>query len=92
MALANGPAVYVRQQRAIMARPDSRSELAGIAVPTLVLVGEADEITPPAVAREMHDAIPGSRLVVVPEAGHMALIERPDTVSAALAVWAQGEP
>jgi pimeloyl-ACP methyl ester carboxylesterase len=89
MALANGPMIYARQQRAIIERPDSRSALSRIDVPTLVLVGEGDQITPPEIAREMHEAIPGSNLMVVPGAGHMALIEQPATVSAALADWAR---
>ena len=55
---------YVRQQQAIMSRPDSRPGLAAIACPTLVLVGEGDEATPPELAREIAAGIPGSRLVI----------------------------
>ena len=62
--------------------------LAGIGVPTVVIVGEADAITPPDVAREMHDGIVGSRLAVIAKAGHMAPLERPAAVSAALMDWA----
>lgn len=89
MALANGPAVYVRQQQAIISRPDSRAGLAAITVPTLVLVGEGDQITPPGIAREMHEAIAGSRLGVIAGAGHMALLEQPAAVNAALVEWAR---
>ncbi len=88
MAEANGPDVYVRQQEAIIRRPDSRPDLAGIAVQTLVLVGEGDQITPPAAAEEMHDAIAGSRLATIPRAGHLALLEQPEPVHAALREWA----
>lgn len=88
MAEANGAEVYARHQEAIIGRPDSRGELNAISVPTLVLVGEGDQITPPEVAREMADGISGSRLVVVPRAGHLALLEQPMAVNRALAEWA----
>jgi 3-oxoadipate enol-lactonase len=65
-------------------RPDSRSTLPGIGVPTLVLVGAEDALTPPADSREMAQAIPGARLVVLPEAGHLTPMERPGPVAAAL--------
>jgi len=82
-----GAEAYIRQQRAIMARPDSRPLLPGIEIPTLVLVGEADAITPPEVAREMAEAIEWASLVVVPEAGHLSSLEQPDRVTQALRLW-----
>ncbi len=88
MAGANGPEVYARQQGAIIARPDSRPGLSAIRVPTLIVVGEADTITPPDAAREMHDGIAGSRLVTIPRAGHLALLEQPEQTIAALKDWA----
>ena len=88
MSEANGPETYVRHQQAIIGRPDSRGELGAIKVPTVVIVGEGDQITPPEVAREMHEGIAGSRLVTIPRAGHLALIEQPDLVSEALKEWA----
>ena len=88
MAEANGPDLYEQQQTAIIARPDSRPTLAAIDVPTLIVVGEGDQITPPDAAREMHEAVVGSRLLVVPRAGHMALLEQPGPVHAALREWA----
>jgi pimeloyl-ACP methyl ester carboxylesterase len=87
MMRATGPERYVRQQRAIMARPDARPLLRRIAAPTLVLVGAEDQITPPDVAREMADAIAGASLVVVPGAGHLSTLEEPGPVSRALADW-----
>lgn len=90
MAEATGPERYVVHQRAIIVRPDSRPDLAGIKVPTLVLVGEADQITPPDAAEEMHKAIAGSRLVTIPRAGHMSPIEQPQAVQAAMREWAAG--
>ena len=53
----DGPEAYIRQQRAIMGRPDSRPLLLGIEIPTLVLVGEEDAITPSDIAREMAEMI-----------------------------------
>ena len=91
MAEVNGPEAFERQQDAIISRPDSRDLLASIAVPTLIVVGEGDQITPPDMAREMHEGIAGSRLVVVPRGGHMALLEQPETVHAALREWAANE-
>ncbi|WP_417308805.1 alpha/beta fold hydrolase [Devosia sp.] len=88
MALAVGAETYVRHQRAIMARVDSRPDLGTIKMPTLIVVGEGDAITPPALAEEMHAGIPHSRLVVVPGGGHMAVLEQPDIVTEALLQWA----
>jgi pimeloyl-ACP methyl ester carboxylesterase len=82
-----GADAYLRQQQAIMTRPDSRPGLAAINCPTLVLVGDSDEATPPELAREMAAAIPGAKLVVVPECGHLSTIERPHAVNTALVEW-----
>lgn len=90
MSEANGPEIYARQQQAIIDRPDSRPGLAAIKVPTIVIVGEGDQITPLDGAQEMHDAIKGSSLVVIPRAGHLALLEQPELVNAALKEWAAG--
>jgi len=87
MALDNGPEAYASQQAAIIGRPDSRPDLASIACPTLVLVGDGDQITPPEIAREMADAIPSARLAVIAQAGHMALLEQPEAVTRELVAW-----
>jgi 3-oxoadipate enol-lactonase len=65
-------------------RPDRSGELRGIKVPTLVIVGDADAITPPDVAEKMHKAIPGSKLEVIRGAGHMSPMEQPDQVNRAI--------
>jgi pimeloyl-ACP methyl ester carboxylesterase len=65
-------------------RPDRRGDLAKISVPTMVLVGEEDVITPPAVARSLAEAIPGARLELIPGAGHMAPYENPAAANAAI--------
>lgn len=85
-----GSDAFCRQQEAIIARVDSRPLLAAIACPTLVLVGAHDAITPVEMAQEMADAIPQSKLVVVPETGHLATLEAPVHVNAALARWMMG--
>ncbi|HEV7717409.1 MAG TPA: alpha/beta fold hydrolase [Arsenicitalea sp.] len=87
MATSLGPELFERHQRAIIHRPDSRGDLAGIKLKTLVLVGEADQTAVPAAAQEMAAGIAGSRLVVIPRAGHMAPIEQPEAVNAALGDW-----
>jgi pimeloyl-ACP methyl ester carboxylesterase len=87
MAAAVGADAYIRQQEAIISRPDSRPDLANIKVPTLVIVGDGDAITPPEVAREMAAGIAGAKLTVIERAGHLALLEQPEQVSAALAGW-----
>jgi pimeloyl-ACP methyl ester carboxylesterase len=87
MAADTGPQAFVRQERAIISRPDSRPLLANIACPALVLVGDGDELTPLALAEEIAAGISGSRLVIVPDCGHLSTIERPDAVNAALEEW-----
>ena len=87
MAADTGTEAFVRQEKAIMARPDSRPLLATIRCPTLVLVGDGDELTPPELAKEIAAGISGARLVVVPDCGHLSTIERPEAVNAALAEW-----
>lgn len=62
---------------AMIARPDSSATLATIEVPTLIVVGDEDAITPTRDARAMHTGIPGSRLEVLPGAGHLSNLERP---------------
>ncbi|MBV9557692.1 MAG: alpha/beta fold hydrolase [Pseudolabrys sp.] len=87
MADETGPDAFLRQQQAIIARPDSRPGLDAIACPTLVLVGAGDELTPPALAREMQAGIPGARLVVIADSGHLSPIEEPQAVTEALVDW-----
>ena len=82
-----GRDAFVRQQTAIMHRPDSRPGLAAIGVRTLVLCGRQDEATPVDRHREIAADVPDSRLVVVEECGHLAPMERPAEVSAALRTW-----
>lgn len=89
MAREVGAEGFVRQQTAIVGRVDSRPMLKDIRCPTLVLVGEADSLTPPDRAAEMADGIPGAHLVEVPECGHLSTLEQPDAVTHALLEWLQ---
>jgi 3-oxoadipate enol-lactonase len=63
---------------ALAARTDTTPSLGSISVPTLILVGEHDAVTPPAASRAMHERIPGSHMHVIPAAGHMSNIENPE--------------
>jgi pimeloyl-ACP methyl ester carboxylesterase len=87
MAEEVGVEGFVRQQRAIIGRPDSRPMLPAIRCPTLVLVGDADAATPPELSKEMADAIPGATMVVIKNCGHLSTLEQPDAVNAAMADW-----
>ncbi len=87
MARDTGPKAFVRQMRAIMTRRDARPLLPTISVPTLVIVGDSDEITPPDMAMEMVQGIFGARYAMVDECGHMSSMERPDQVASLLEGW-----
>jgi pimeloyl-ACP methyl ester carboxylesterase len=87
MADATGTDAFVRQQTAAMHRPDSLPTLATIACPTLVVCGEADQVTPPEWSEEMAAGIAGSELVKIDGAGHMAPLEKPGALHAALRAW-----
>lgn len=87
MSLSMPPDAYRRQQMAIMGRPDSRSGLSAIKCPTLVLVGDGDQLTPPSLAQEIAAGIEGARLVTVPDCGHLSTLERPDIVTEHLMNW-----
>ena len=87
MAEETGAEAFIRQQKAIMTRPDARPLLASIRCPTLVLVGDGDMLTPPVLSEEIAAGIAGARLVKVPDCGHLSTLERPDAVNAALRDW-----
>jgi pimeloyl-ACP methyl ester carboxylesterase len=91
MAEETGVEAFLRQQSAIFGRPDSRPGLGAIRCPTMVLVGDGDEATPPELAREIADAIGGARLVVIADCGHLSTLEQPQSVSAALVEWMEAK-
>jgi pimeloyl-ACP methyl ester carboxylesterase len=81
---ANQPAGIAAALRAMAARPDSTPQLASIDVPTLIVVGSEDALTPPSESRAMHAAIAGSKLVEIPGAGHLANLEAPEAFNTAV--------
>jgi pimeloyl-ACP methyl ester carboxylesterase len=87
MARAVGLEGYERQARIAISRPDSRPFLGAIEVPTLVLVGDCDPLTPLDHSQEIASAVPRAELKVVPDCGHLSPIEQPGRVSEALADW-----
>lgn len=87
-----GRDVYLRQMKAIMARPDGRGDLPRIRVPTLVLCGREDEATPLALHEEIASLIPAASLVVVDRCGHLSTLEQPEAVNGALRRWLAAEP
>lgn len=87
MAQCIGGEAFVRQQTAILGRPDSRPTLSTIRVPTMVVVGADDVTTPLDQARIMHEGITGSELHVLPECGHLPPLERPEDATRLLRDW-----
>ena len=81
----NSPAGFIGALEAMKTRPDSTEILSSFKVPTLVIVGEEDGVTPPDLSRKMHEHIGGSQLVVIPEAGHLSSLESPEVFNGALA-------
>jgi len=90
MAKEIGRDGYIRQQRAIMNRADGVADLTAIGCPTLVLCGRQDVLTPVKVHEEMATRIPGARLVVIEDCGHLAPLEQPHAVTAVLRYWLSG--
>ena len=87
MALEAGSEAFIRQSRAVAARPDQRGLLPGIRCPTLVVAADGDKIQPEPWTSELAAGIPGARLVTIGESGHFLPIEQPDRLSAALLEW-----
>ena len=89
MAMAErvGRDSFLTQQQAIMSRPDSLPTLPTIACPTLVLCGRQDQATPLECHEEIAEGIPDAKLVVIEVCGHLAPVERPHEVNAALREW-----
>lgn len=87
MAQRVGRDAFLRQQRAILDRPDSEPLLPTIAVPTLLGVGEDDRMTLPEETRLMHARIPGARLHVFARCGHLPPMEVPQDTAAVLRDW-----
>lgn len=84
MARDSGVEAYLRESRAIVDRPDSVPMLAGITCPTVVIGGLQDQLTPPECQQEIADGIPGAELILLDRCGHLAPLEHPQAVNAAL--------
>ena len=89
MDMANdvGPDNFVRQLEAIMSRSDSRPLLPTIKCPTLVLTSDTDNMVKNEFSYELAEAIPGAKLVVIPDCGHLPQLEKPDATAAAMLDW-----
>jgi 3-oxoadipate enol-lactonase len=79
-----------RQAAIALAHSDTRAVLPRIAAPALVLGGEHDRVTPPAVGTKLLGELPGARLVIIPGAGHLPCIEQPGRYNAAVRAFLQG--
>lgn len=82
MAMAAGALQFRRHVQALMTRPDPARALAGLTMPVTVVTGEADRLAPPLAARHLADRLANGRLVLIPDCGHMAPLEAPETVAA----------
>jgi pimeloyl-ACP methyl ester carboxylesterase len=89
MMVDAGASQLIRQNRALMHRPDARPHLPALPCPTLVMCGEQDLLTPPGCSREIAALVPGAVLRWVPECGHMLTMEKPRFVNAVLGEWLQ---
>jgi pimeloyl-ACP methyl ester carboxylesterase len=87
MAMTVGRDGYINEQTAIMGRRDNRKLLPKIAVPSIVVCGRDDQVTPLEWSEEMAASIKGARLIALERCGHMAPLEQPAGVTAALREW-----
>jgi pimeloyl-ACP methyl ester carboxylesterase len=82
-----GKDAFLRQQRAIMGRADNRPNLPDIKCPALVLCGRQDQMTPLAWSEEIAALVPGARLEIIEDCGHLTTMERPWETSVAMRQW-----
>lgn len=87
MAVDTGTDALIRQHAALMSRSDLRPSLPQIRCPTLVLVGRQDRLTPLELAQEIAAGIPGARLEIIEDCGHLSTMEQPEAVNKALRAW-----
>ena len=87
MAADTGAKTFLRQQRAIMGRIDSRPALGAIRAPVLLIRGDADGITTVEQQQEMLDAIPGAAIETLPGVGHLPTVEAAERTTALLTEW-----
>jgi pimeloyl-ACP methyl ester carboxylesterase len=82
-----GVDAFIRQQTAVIGRPDSRPTLAAISCPTLVLTGDQDNTIPNSLSVEMADGILGAKLTILANCGHFPQPEQPQATVDALVEW-----
>lgn len=89
MTVRIGARTYVRQNEAVMARADLRPVLSTLRLPTLVVVGAQDMMTPLSCSEEIRDGIAGAVLHVIPDCGHLPPIEAPERLAGLMRDWLQ---
>ncbi|MDM0012420.1 alpha/beta fold hydrolase [Variovorax sp. J22P168] len=87
LVLDAGAVQLVRQNRAVMQRPDARAHLPRLRCPVLVMCGDGDRLTPPDCAREIAALVPQAELEWIARCGHMLTMEQPEAVNAILVRW-----
>lgn len=87
MMLDAGTMQLIRQNRALMQRPDARRQLPALRCPVLVMCGDTDRLTPPDCSREIAALAPAAEMAWVADCGHMLTMEKPDEVNNALGAW-----
>jgi pimeloyl-ACP methyl ester carboxylesterase len=87
LVLRTSTGQWIRQNQALMHRPDARPHLGKLRCPTLVLCGDDDLMTPPELSREIAALVPGSELQLLPKCGHMLTLEQPEAVNRLLLDW-----
>ena len=87
IVLGAGTAQLIRQNRAVMRRPDARIHLPALRAPVLLMCGDDDRLAPPECTREMAQLLPQAEVVWVPQCGHMLTMEKPAFVNATLLAW-----
>lgn len=92
MIARSTPEKFAAQIRALLGRPDASSLLPRIGVPTLIACGRQDQWSPLSRHEAMQREIPGARLRVIENSGHMSTMEQPEAVTTALAEWLDWEP
>lgn len=87
MALDLGAKIFIDQQRAVLERRDRVAELPGLDIPTIVIGGATDQITPPELSEQLAYRIPNATLHILPDCGHLSPLEQPDAVADLLRRW-----
>jgi pimeloyl-ACP methyl ester carboxylesterase len=87
MARSIGARGQFNQQTAMLSRPDSHADLERVRVPTLLMCGREDPVTPVQDHEAMAACIPGARLEVIESCGHLSTIEQPEVVNRVLTNW-----